>query len=141
MGNSTSRVHVVTLTCGQVSTGNDTGYTLPTAVQVNSVDSRAGLDYLELVWHVQNWQDVQGFYVYRSILPDRLYQLVTPYPITADANDPSTFRYRDENVKPGRTYYYQLLSIPDGTMIGPIVARTKGRADMRYHIYVSMLQR
>ncbi len=141
MGNSTPREHHVVLTCSQISEGNNTGYTLPTAVHVSSVEVVPSLYSLEIVWHVQNWEDVDGFYVYRSILPDRLYELVTPYPVRPDPQDPATFRYRDTDLKPGRTYYYQLLSIPDGTLIGPIVARTKGRNALTHRVYLTWIQR
>ncbi len=141
MGNSTTRVHHVALMCGQISEGNNTGYTLPTAVRVSSVNVISGVYSLEIVWRVQNWQDVNGFYVYRSILPDRLYELVTPYPVRSDAQEPGTFRYRDTNVKPGRTYYYRLLSIPDGTFIGPIEGRTKKRSALNHRVYMAWIQR
>ena len=141
MGNSTSRVHHVTVSCGQVSDGNDTGYTLPTAVKVVAIDAERGLDYIELRWRVQDANEVTGFYVYRSLVPDRLYELVTPYPVMSGADDPTFFRYRDENVKPGRTYYYKLVSVADGTVIGPLSQRTLGREDLSHHIYITLIHR
>ncbi|NPA89888.1 MAG: hypothetical protein GXO55_00310 [Chloroflexi bacterium] len=143
MGNSTSREFTVDLTCGQVSSDHKIGYTLPTAVHVVSVDSETGWGYITLIWKVSATSDTDGFYVYRSLMPERGYTLLTPYPVekVADEGRYQIFQFKDTQVKPGRTYYYRLVSVPDGTAIGPIVVRTKGKMELKNHIFFSYVTR
>ena len=143
MGNSTPRTHIVTLTCGQISESLDVGYTLPTAVEVTRLDVQPSGNQILLRWQVAANDDVQGFYVYKSMLPDRGYQLITPYLVQAveDGGSYKVFQFVDTQVKPGRTYYYQLLSSPDGTWIGPVVARTKSRQDLTHRLYLGFISR
>jgi len=143
MGNSTPRVHTVGLSCGQISGSLDVGYTLPTAVQMSSFQAMSGWDFITLEWTTLSNDDLKGFYIYKSLLPNRGYELITPYLVRPAEDDGhnARFRYEDHAVKPGRTYYYRLLSMPDGTWIGPLSARTKGRQDMTHQIYLSFISR
>ncbi len=143
MGNSTPREFNVTLTCGQVSTDHKVGYTLPTAVHVVSVESDTGWNYITLEWRATSTSGDEGFYIYRSLLPERGYTLLTPYPVqkVGDQGRFQLFRYTDRQVKPGRTYYYRLVSATEGTAVGPIVVRTKGRLDLKHKYFISYLTR
>ena len=144
MGNSTPRVHTVsTLTCGQTAENLDVGFTLPTAVEVVQVDTQVSGLYIDLIWRTRGESATYGFYVYRAYMPDGPYTLLTPYPVYPTRMDGTyaEFRYRDTAVKPGRFYYYKLVSLFDGTSVGPIVTRTLGRADLRQRIYLSLLTR
>ena len=68
-----------------------------------------------------------GFHLYRSTTEDGTYQRITPELITGG----NPYRYRDETVKLGRTYYYKLEAVDFtgvGQSFGPVAVRVTAPA-------------
>ena len=144
MGNSTPRVYQVgPLTCGDVVDDLDVGYTLPTSVEVLQVETVPAATYIELRWYTRGESARYGFYIYRATQRNGEYVLLTPYPVYPGNLDGTyaIFTYRDTNVTPGQVYYYQIVSLFDGTRIGPIAAQAINRTALTQRVYITFIQR
>lgn len=66
-----------------------------------------------LRWRTASEVDNFGFDVYRSESPDGLFTRITktPVPGAGTHDEPSTYKYVDDTIKPDVTYYYYVESI------------------------------
>jgi subtilisin family serine protease len=67
-----------------------------------TLQASAGEGYVALSWSQDDFDTLYGYNLYRSTEENGTYQRIHQSLIEGD-----TFEYRDENVEPGQTYYYQ----------------------------------
>lgn len=108
----------------------DFGYvpTYPTAVQLLSFTATGEQGQVILSWEVRGAAP-QGFYVWRSESGKGLDLIrLTKFPITSTG---LTYRFVDEAVQVGQTYWYWIEDVSDGTRYGPQVFTVQADADRR----------
>lgn len=116
----------------------DFGYAAayPTAVKLVNFTAKGEHGQVVLEWEVLG-DASQGFYVWRSESVKGLDLLrLTPYPITSMG---STYRFVDEAVKVGRTYWYWIEDASDGSRYGPQSHTVQDDAAMRIRSFLPVV--
>ncbi|MCO6450570.1 MAG: hypothetical protein J5I90_07240 [Caldilineales bacterium] len=129
----------VTLGIGQDYIDADFGYIAPTAVALASFTADAVGEGVLLRWATVFEEHQEGFRVWRAIA----YGQPKPVsPIIPAANDPNGGVYEWLDVgATGTEFWYQLESLPDGEMFGPIPVREDPGAGGSHPIYIPFVMR
>jgi hypothetical protein len=92
----------------------------PTPVALSSFQARGQRGSILLEWATDYEEDFSGFYVLRSFSSRGAYARISGL-----LAPPSPYRYRDDDVSPGATYYYKLSALDrtgETRLFGPIAA-------------------
>jgi trimeric autotransporter adhesin len=81
-----------------------------TAVDFKSFTAKGSATHVSLSWETGAEVDNAGFRLWRSIVSNKGYKLITPHVIPAegDGGNGAGYDHQDRNVRPGMTYYYRL---------------------------------
>ncbi|MDD3643513.1 MAG: T9SS type A sorting domain-containing protein, partial [Candidatus Krumholzibacteria bacterium] len=80
------------------------------AVALSQFTARQSGERAVLEWRTHVEERTDCFHILRSDNPTWGYERITEFPIAANGV-PSVYRYEDEGVRPGRTYYYKIESV------------------------------
>jgi YVTN family beta-propeller protein len=92
------------------------------AVAISQFTARQSGERAVIEWRTHVEDGTEGFNILRSEEPGWGYQRITSSLLPA-GGVPSTYRYEDEHVHPGRTYYYKIESVSvtgRSELFGPI---------------------
>lgn len=100
-----------------------------TAVVLRSFGARGDSSAVELTWETSSELDNLGFHLYRSSKAEGPFARITSALIPGLGSSPvgASYRYRDEGLTEGVTYYYELEDVDTtgkGTRHGPVSAAT-----------------
>lgn len=81
-----------------------------------------------LRWQTTSEQGNAGFHVQRATAPAGPYQRLTAQPVPSQSvgGAGASYRWVDATARPGVAYWYQLVTTPDGVVIGPVAAQRIG---------------
>ncbi len=105
-----------TLQSGQSADDADFGYIYPTAVDLMEFQAEVGDAGVHLTWRTRSEAGVAGFWVQRASVRFGPWQNVLYVPAQGSG---STYSVYDSRVQPGFTYYYRLVTAPEGQSFGP----------------------
>jgi len=139
---------VRTVQSGDVVDDADFGFISPTAVMLQSFDADVQRQGVEITWTTLREQGVTGYRVQRATVAWGPWTDLGDGIIAAQGTEASgaTYTYLDTNVQPGFTYYYRLVSVPDGQVFGPVrayvpKADSPGGAEAGYRLFVPFISR
>ena len=108
----------------------------PIGIALSGLSTRRSGDSALLEWRTHLEKGMTGFHILRS--RDLLlgYERITAVPVMTNGI-PSTYSYRDETVRPGRTYYYKLEALDEFGRIeefGPVEFICEARFMLRQNV-------
>jgi hypothetical protein len=107
-------------------------YDVPVPVNLSSLAATADNDMVTLRWTTGSEIENLGYYVYRSLMEDGMYEKLTASLIEGAGSSRTTqfYQFIDQDVEEGRSYFYKLEQINlDGSKVvyGPITATVAKR--------------
>ena len=107
-----------TLPSGAARDDADFGYISPTAVELLDFQAEVNEAGVHLTWRTRSEENVTGFWVQRATVRFGPWQNVLYVPAQGSG---ATYTAYDARVQPGFTYYYRLVTVPEGQTFGPWV--------------------
>ena len=105
-----------TLSSGDNVDDADFGFISPTSVQLLSFDIQVSEDGVHLAWRTLSEENVTAFRIQRMVAHTGTWVDIAS--VVAQGRGAS-YTYVDANVRPGFTYAYRLVSVPNGEVLGP----------------------
>ena len=105
-----------TLRSGDTRDDADFGYISPTAVDLLDFQAEVNEAGVHLTWRTRSEENVTGFWVQRATVRFGPWQNVLYVPAQGSG---ATYSAYDARVHPGFTYYYRLVTVPEGQTFGP----------------------
>jgi len=98
------------------------GFVATTAVTLVSFEAEVRLEGVVISWRTFGEQRITGFHLHRALSQSGPWMDVTDDPIRAHgmSGGMATYRVVDDEAERGITYYYRLVTTPDGQEFGPI---------------------
>lgn len=85
--------------------------------------------HVKITWETASEVDAAGFYLYRASSPDAGFERITStlIPAKGDPFTGASYEYKDENVRWGHLYYYQLeeVTLSGGTNRYPEIVESR----------------
>ena len=98
-------------------------------VELSRFDAVAEDENIHLSWHTETEKNNLGFYLQRSLSPDKNFQEIAWIQGNGTSLIRSNYEYLDRNVKPGIVYYYRLAQMDeDGGITYSEVATVQAEA-------------
>jgi hypothetical protein len=111
---------VTTLEPGESDLDVDFGFLSPTGVQVSSFTAQASAsDKVVLHWQTVSEEGIDGFRIMRALKAKGPWTQIGEVQSNA-VGGAGDYKFVDDSVKPGKTYWYKLVSVPDGTDVGVV---------------------
>lgn len=123
LARTTVSPQTVNLGQGQNYVLADFGYIAPTAVQLASFTATAQAGGVVVRWATSYEREQAGFRVWRATAADGVYQAVSGVIEAANSEMGASYEWFDAGAA-GR-YWYQIESLPDGQMFGPVGAEAE----------------
>lgn len=110
-----------TVQSGDAVTDADFGFISPTAVMLVAFQAHLRDGGVVITWSTAWEEGVAGYRLQRATSFFGPWSDVTDAPIPAQGTDGdgATYQVVDTDVQPGFTYYYRLVTVPDGVIFGP----------------------
>ncbi len=109
---------VTTLEPGESDLSLDFGFLSPTGVQVASFTAQApASNEVILRWQTVSEEGIDGFRIMRALKAKGPWTQIGEVPSNA-VGGAGNYKFTDTAVKPGKTYWYKLVSMPDGAEVG-----------------------
>ncbi len=128
----TSLVHTgpataqLTVVAGETATANF-GFLPTTGVTVVEFSGRSGADGITLTWTVLDESGITGYQVMRADDPNDQPAPLEGGMVAADGlAGPASYSFTDRNAVEGVTYWYSVLVLGDGALVGPIQVTANG---------------
>jgi hypothetical protein len=85
---------------------------VPLPVELSAFTAKSGYGKIMLKWETASELNNEGFYLFRSVNPDRDFEQLNYeiIPGNGNSNTAHSYEYVDKNVKENTTYYYKLSS-------------------------------
>ena len=85
----------------------------PIPVELTSFTAKAVDNQVKLAWTTQSETENLGFHVHRSLFENASYIRITSEIIAGSGNSSQshTYSYTDQNIEPGKIYYYKLADL------------------------------
>jgi hypothetical protein len=128
----------VVLDPGETDLTVDFPFNSTTSVVAASFTAQERNRQMTLRWETVIEQGNTGFYVQRAAALEGPYEPLTAQPVPSQSvgGAGASYRWVDATAQPGAAYWYQLVTAPDGVVIGPVAAEQVGT-----HIYLPVLLR
>ncbi|MCO6449376.1 MAG: hypothetical protein J5I90_01190, partial [Caldilineales bacterium] len=110
----------VTIIGNEMVSNNNFGYISPTQVNIVSFEAQMSDDGANLAWRTDMEREIDGFVVWRALVPDGDFKAVSGLLPAQRLPDGSIYRWRDTTVNQQFDYWYLLQSKPDAAFYGPI---------------------
>lgn len=87
-------------------------------VELSSFTANAGNGFVQLFWRTESEINNQSFRIFRSLDRNVLGELIAVVPGSSNSTTTKNYRYTDQTVQNGITYYYRLMDVSfDGSTV------------------------